>query len=262
MASDLNSYILMFIPWLKTIIYLAIGLGATIGVGYYLFIIKRRRKWVANIYEQKADGRLHFVGKDMIIERKINKGKQVVYVLRRNRAEVMPPPWECVYRHRNKEYTDYVRITEDDFRPARRGVADKSMLNRKSKLAFIEKTKDMIYEIRNISKKEVYDKYIFAPINTNLLWNMNFETIDYDINMMRINAIDNRDKIYADKKDFLEKYGTFIAMGVIVVLIIVVLYLSYDYSANVIGQAMGKAQQTLNMVESLAGKMGGVPPPA
>ena len=259
--ASLDAYILMAMPWIRTIVYLTLGLGSTIGVGYYLFIIKRRRRWIANIYEQKADGRLHYVGKDIVIERKINKGKQVVYLMRRNRVEVMPPPWECVYRVRNKEYTDYVRIQEDDFRPARR-TADKEMLDKKNKLSFIERTKDRIYEIRNITKSEVYDKYIYAPINKELLWNTNFETIDYDINMMRNNAIDNRDKIYADKKDFLEKYGTFIAMGAIIVLIIVVLYLSYDYSSNVIGQAMGKAQETLNMVEALAGKMGGTPPPA
>ena len=84
--------------------------------------------------------------------------------------------------------------------------------------------------------------------------------MDYDINMMRINSIDVRDKIYADKMDFLQKYGTFIAFGLIIVLIIVVLYLSYDYSSSVINTAMGQAQSTLSMVEKLAGQMGGTIP--
>ena len=258
-VNNVNDVIILAIPWIKTIVWLAIGLGSLIGIGYYLFIVKRRRKWIAQIYEQKADGRLHYVGKDVVIERKINKGKQLIYVLRRNRAEVMPPPWECVYRYRNKEYTDYVRINEDDFRPARR-VPDKDLMNPKVKRNFIENVKDTLYEIKHLGKKDVYDKYIFAPMNKELLWNTNFETIDYDINMMRINAIDNRDKIYVDKQNFIEKYGHLIAIGVIVVLIIVVLYLSYDYSSNVISQAMGSAQKNLNMIEQLAGKMGGMPP--
>lgn len=258
--AEINEYILLAIPWIKTIVYLALGLGLTIGIGFYLFVIKRRRTWIANLYEQKADGRLHYVGKDVVVERKINKGKQVVYMMKRNRAEVMPPPWECVYRHRSKEYCDYIRIMEDDFRPSKR-TPSKELMSSQGKQGFIENMKDALYEIKHIGAKEVYDKYIYGPINNELLWNMNFETIDYDINMMRINAIDNRDKIYADKKDFLEKYGTFIAIGVIVVLIIVVLYLSYDYSGNVIAQAMGQAQKTLGVVENLANNMGGTPPP-
>ena len=95
-SGDVNQYILMAIPWIKTIVWLVIGLGSIIGIGYYLFVVKRRRKWIANLYEQKADGRLHFVGKDIVVERKINKGKQLIYLLRRNRAEVIPPSWECV----------------------------------------------------------------------------------------------------------------------------------------------------------------------
>jgi hypothetical protein len=261
MVVELNQYVAMVIPWLKTIVWSALGLGMTIGIGYFLFVVKRRRKWIVNLWEQKADGRLHYVGKDVVTERKINKGKQVIYVMRRQKAEVVPPPWECVYRHRNKEYTDYIRVQEDDFRPGKR-VMGEGYSTKEGKLKFIENIKDALYDIKHSSKEDIIQRYVYSPIDKDLLWPMNFEIISYDVNMMRINAIDNRDKIYADKKDFLEKYGTYIAIGVIVVLIIVVLYLSYDYSANVISQAMGEAQRTLGMVEQLAGKMGGTPPPS
>ena len=43
-------------------------------------------------------------------------------------------------------------------------------------------------------------------------------------------------------------------------LIIVVLYMSYDYSQNVINAAMGRADSTLSMVQALAEKLGGPAP--
>ena len=258
-SGDVNQYILMAIPWIKTIVWLVIGLGSIIGIGYYLFVVKRRRKWIANLYEQKADGRLHFAGKDIVVERKINKGKQLIYLLRRNRAEVIPPSWECVYRHRNKEYCEYIRVTEDDFRPAQR-IIDPKFNNSKEKSNLIENIKDALFEIKSVGRKDVYDKYIYAPINNKLTYGIDFKAISYDLNQMRINTIDNRDKIYADKRDFLEKYGTYIAIGAIIILIIVVLYLSFDYSSNVISEAMGSAKTQLSMIEQMASKMGGTVP--
>ena len=74
MAVDFNSYILMAMPIIKSIVWLVLGLGLTVGLGYYLFVIRRRKTWNVNIWEQKADGLLHLVGKDILLEKKINKG--------------------------------------------------------------------------------------------------------------------------------------------------------------------------------------------
>ena len=261
MATDINTYMIMAMPWIKTIVWLFMGLGSTVGLGYYLFVIKRRRYWVVNLWEKKADDRLHFIGRDKIVERKVNKGKQAIFMLKKYRTEVFPPPWECTYRYYNKEYTDYLRIREDDFQPMNRNL-DLKGGNLADKPAFFNRIRNAINNIKKEKKEDVYDKYVYSPINNQLVIGMKFEAMDYDINMMRINAIDNRDKIYADKLDFFQKYGQYVVLGMIVVLIIVVLYMSYDYSSNVIGQAMGKAQETLSIVEQMAGRMGGSPPPS
>ena len=111
-----------------------------------------------------------------------------------------------------------------------------------------------------MSRQQFMERFIHIPINNALTINMKFEAMDYDINIMRINAIDNRDKIYKDKIDWIEKYGTYVAFGLIVALVLGVLYMSYGYSERVIGAVMGKVQETLSIVEQLASKIGGVPP--
>jgi len=261
MATDtaliMQSYVF---PAMRTILWLVLGLGSTIGFGYWLLVVQRRRKWYVSIWEQKADGHLQLITKDVLYEKIVNKGKQTVYLLRRQRQECFPPPWEATYRVRGKEYVDYLRIREDyvPFQRVLNGVKNLP----EDKANIIQTIKDKLLTIRKTNKKQTEKDYIFAPINQTMNFEVGFEPMDYDVNMMRINAIDVRDKIYADKMDFLQKYGTFIAFGMIIVLIIVVLYLSYDYSGNVISAAMGKASETLNAVEALATKMGGVPPPS
>ena len=248
-------------PILKTILWLVLGLGSVMGVGYYLFVIKRRRVWIANIWEKKADGRLHLIGRDKVIERKFNKGKQIAYIMPKYKVEVFPPPWEATYRVFNKEYADYIRIREDDYQPAKKKLTlpTETMTDDAKKIWF-KGIRTKLHELRNKTKAEIESEFVYIPVNNVCKVDMNFDIMDYDINMMRINAIDNRDKIYSDKREWLEKYGMYLAMGSIIVLIIIVLYFSYDYSSNVINSAMGKATETLSMVEQLASKMGGTPP--
>jgi len=246
------------IPLLRTVLYLGIGLGSSIGVGYYLFVIKRRRKWMVNIWEKKADGALQLITKDVLIEKKINKGKQLIYRLRRQKAEAFPPPWECTYRVRGKEYCDYLRIRED-YIPLTKELDSVNNLP-EGKKEIIKFIKNKLKQLRGKSKEEIDKEYILLPINQSMTANIKFKPMDYDVNMMRINAIDIRDKIYMDTQNWLQKYGTFIAFGVIVILIIVVLYLSYDYSSHVIDTAMGKSSEVASMMEKIAEQMGGKVP--
>jgi len=259
MAIDTTQIAGFIFPLVKTILMTGLGLGSCVGLAYYLFVVKLRRTWNVNIWEKKADGRLQMVSKDIILEKKINKGKQLIYRLKRARTEVFPPSWESVYRVRNKEYCDYLRIM-DDFIPLKRELKGVSNLPaEKEKIG--NKVKAALRSIKFKTKEEINKDYIMLPISQSMTANISFSPMDYDVNMMRINAIDIRDKIYADKKSFLEKYGTFIAFGLIVVLIIVVLYMSYEYSSNVLQASYGQGQATLNAVEQLANKMGGTPPP-
>jgi len=245
-------------PVIRTILSLGIALSAIVSLGYYLFVVKRRRVWHVNVWEKKADGSLQMITKDKLTEKKINKGKQVIYKLNRQKHETIPPPWECVYRVRGKEYCDYLRIA-DEYVPLKNEITAINNMPTDKK-GLINKFKEQLTKLKGLSKKEIEKQYIFIPIHNSMTVEIGLKPMDYDINMMRVNAIDIREKIYADKMDFLSKYGTFIAFGLIIVLIIVVLYMSYEYSGTVIETAMGKASQTLSMVEQLASKMGGAPP--
>jgi len=254
-ASAIGGYLF---PLFKTIFFLAIGIGSVGGFAYYLLVVKRRRVWNVNIWEKKADGTLQMITKDKLTEKKINKGKQLIYKLKRQKHECFPPPWECVYRVRGKEYCDYLRVAEE-YLPLRQSLGEmNNMVNNRK--GIIEKVKENLSFIKTHKKKDIEEKFVFVPLSQAMTATIKFEPMEYDVNMMRINAIDIRDKIYMDKQDFLQKYGTFVAFGLIVVLIIVVLYLSYEYSGNVISQGMGKAQETLSMVEQLAQQMGGTTP--
>lgn len=258
---DINSAAAMayMMPVIKTGLMLFVGFVAVIGTGYYFFIIKKRRLWYTNIWEKKADGRIHLIGKDIVIEKRINKGKQLIYILKKSKSEVFPPPWESTYRLKGREYTDYVRVREDDYIPLKREVK-LPFETKGEKKNLIELVRTKLKEIRSKGKEEMLDKYVYMPIENSLKTDFKFEAIDYDINMLRIATLDNREKLYADAQDWMQKYGHLVAIGVIVVLIIVVLYLSYDYSQNVIATAMGQTSKTISAIEQLSAKMGGVVP--
>ena len=201
---DINMIGNFLFPLFRTIFFLAIFFGGTIGFGYYMLVYKRRKNWHVNIWEKKADGSLQMITKDILSEKKINKGKQVVYRFKRQRFEAFPPPWECTYRVREKEYCDYLRIRED-FLPLKRKLTEMQNLPGDKK-GIMTKIKEKIILMKGDSPEKVEKDYVLIPINQAMTANIKFEPMEYDVNMMRINAIDIRDKIYADKKSFLAPY--------------------------------------------------------
>ena len=102
-ATEVLNYIL---PLIGQLVYVIIGIAAVGGLWYYLFIVKRRRFWLVDVYEQKSDGKLSLVEKDRLQEKKINYGKQTIYIFRKTKTESIPPPYECVRRLGSKEYCD------------------------------------------------------------------------------------------------------------------------------------------------------------
>lgn len=250
MEFALDAFIVKAMPVLKTILWAVVGLVLFIILAYYLFVVRQRRKWFVNIWEQKANGKLYLVGKDVLLEKRFNQGKQTAYWLKRNRRETLPPPEECVDRDGRKEVTNYLRIL-DDYIPLEREV---SIPEEKKK--FVKRVKESILAIPNLGRGEIDERYIHVPLNNAIMGKINFSPIDYDVNMMRINALDNREKMYQDVKDWMQKYGHLVAIGMIIVLIIVVLYLSYDYSQNVIN---GAGQNVASALNAVADKMGVAP---
>lgn len=258
MAMSSTQIMLYIIPAVKSILMGVLAIGIFGGLAYYKFIVLRRKLWFANIWEKKADGRLHLIDKDKIYEKKINKGKQTIYLMKKARVEVFPPSWQCTFRVQNKEFADYLRI-QSGFVPMKKTL--KSVIPEGvEKQSYLKSLRGKIVNMRNLSKKEIEDRYLFLPVNNTISAEISYKTIDYDVDMMRINSLDNRQKMYADKADFWEKYGTFLSIGAIVVLIIVVLYLSYDYSGNVLQMAFAESSKTAGLIEGLANKMGSAPP--
>jgi len=98
------------IPIVQKFVWGVLGLGVCVAVWYYLFVVKKRKFWLADIYEQKSDGDLYLVDKDRLQEKKINHGKQTIYIFRHTKTEAIPPPYECIQRYNGKEYVNYIRI--------------------------------------------------------------------------------------------------------------------------------------------------------
>ena len=247
----------------KVILQIIIGVGAVGGLAYYLFIVRRKRKWFCDVYEKKADGTLKLVGKDTLIEKRV-ANKQTAYIFKKSRHLALPPCWESVDRIGGKEYCDYLRVN-NDYYPLKKKVSafnDPEYQAGENQDDFFKKILKSINIIKKLDKKDVEQRYVYVPINYTLHSTVQFETMDYDIELMRIQAIELRDKVYRSTEDWWGKYGHFVALGSIIVLIIVVLYLSYDYSSQVVGQIMGQARETTGAIEILAEKLGGTPPPS
>ena len=264
MAFEVNLMIAQAIPWFMYGAMLIMGLASVAGVGYYLFVIKRRKKWKVTIWERKVNGRIYKVGVDWLIAKKFNKGKQTMYWLKRAREECIPPPEDCVDFVRGVEETNYLRVL-DEYRPMSRAIEipeeylhyeeDKITGQKKSKLVI--KIKEALQSIRRQSTSETESKYVFVPLDKALAGTIKFEPMDYDVNMMRINALDNREKIYKDTQSWIQQYGHFIAIGGIIVLIIVVLYFSFDFVRDVISQGLGAADKVAEPLNNIANKLMG-----
>ncbi len=261
-ATQVLNYVL---PIISQLVYGILGIAAVGGLWYYLFIVKRRRFWLVDVYEQKSDGKLYLVQKDRLWEKKINYGKQTIYVFRKTKTESIPPPHECVRRLGNKEYCDYVRILGEyvPMEVREQGLPQFDDLVVKEKIFDIIKNK--LKQIRNIpttlkNANGVENKFMYIPLHKALKYDIDFKPISYDVNMMRINEIDSLDKMFEKKKDFWQKYGSMIIIGGGIVMVIVISYMSFEYMQNVIGQTLGAADRVAGPLEAIANKLGGSPP--
>ena len=231
-----------------------LGLICLGGVWWFLFVYLRAKKWKVRIWEMRSDGKLHFIRVDTLVEKFYNKRKQVLYRLKGCRAETVPPPADCIYRIKRGDWCDYERINED-YIPLSRDTKQEISEH------YIQQLRRNIWNVRKLGPEEVMDKYIYAPIYHTVVRTIPFVPIEYDVNMMRINAIDNRDKVYADKLSFLQQYGPWLALGGVIVLMIVAIYFNFDFAKWNIEKMWSKGDQFLSAAEMLLQKTGGVAPP-
>ncbi len=252
------------VPLVGQIVWGILGIGVCALLWYYLFVLKRRRYWLVDVYEQKSDGELYLVEKDRLNERKINFGKQTIYVFRKTKTESIPPPSECVRRLGNKEYCDYVRIL-GEYVPMERKANIPDFHNPKTKEQIFNLIQKKINQIRGIQTTlweadNVKNKFCYIPLHKALKYDIDYKPISYDVNMMRINEIDSLDKMFEKKKDFWQKYGMMIAVGGGIVMVIVIGYMGFEYMQNVISQGFSSSKEIAGPLQALVDKLGGSPP--
>ena len=260
-VQDVTNYL---VPLLGQLVYSILGIGVCILLWYYLFVLKRRRFWLVDVYEQKSDGELYLVEKDRLNERKINYGKQTIYVFRKTKTESIPPPSECVRRLGNKEYCDYVRIL-GEYVPMGREENMPNFHNPGVKKTIFKVIKNKLKQIRNIpttlwNSDAVRNRFCYIPLHKALKYDIDYKPISYDVNMMRINEIDSLDKIFEKKKDFWQKYGMMIAVGGGIVMVIVIGYMGFEYMQTVVSQGYGAADKVAKPLSALVDKLSGSPP--
>jgi len=252
------------LPILTTLIAVLLGGGLCCGLAYFLFVVQRRKKWLVDIWEQKADGKIYIVAQDTLIQKKYNKGKQTAYLLKNQKVDIVPPPIECVHRYRKNEFVSYLRVM-NDYIPLKNTIVQPDQqqvkklwyrIQRLIKLPLPEKE-------RKLEEQLLDTKYIYAPLNKAIVGTLKFEPMDYDLSVQMTNSMESLDKIYKDQTGWWEKYGGFVAIGVCVVLCIVTLYFSYGYGESVIKASLGAAEKVVDPINKLVNALGatsGTPP--
>jgi hypothetical protein len=264
MAVDWNAMLSSILPLLKIFAIVVVGGIIIVAGGYYFFVIKRRKTWKIDIYELKSDGRLHLVSKDTLIERRFDNGRTIVYWLQKAAQETTPPPVEAVDRYGNQDYADYIKIRFSIVplikRPLETTKKDMIRMTKIMPQATKAIKTDPKYKSSLFGKPTaVENRFIYVPINKVPHISMGYNQMDYDIDMMRINQIDNIDKMFATQKQFWEKYGMYVMIGLLIVAVIVIAYLSFEYMRDVIGKTLDQTSAVVNAIKNM--NLGGAAKP-
>jgi lipoprotein signal peptidase len=243
------------IPYIKWGAIMLFGLAIMIGLMYYFMVYKKRRRWHIEIHEQKTDGRLHSIGRDVLEERTKDWGTKTFYFLK-NRRKVALPPVDClVDRMKNgKEEVDYIQIERQLF------PTDKD-LGTNYNVPSVNKQVQTVYDrlmtrIFNMKKEEVRERYMYLPVHKALVANMTFKPIPYDVQLTVQRQVQIANEFFKSKGSFFEKYGTIIAVGLIIVLVIVAIVMTYDFVSTHLELVTGKADAVVNSLDRIAQGLG------
>jgi hypothetical protein len=220
---------------------------------YYFFVVRRRKKWFLDIYEQKSDGKLHLVGKDLLEERRYDNGKRVMYWLKRYRAEATPPPIDATDRLSGKDFVPYLKIRQN-FVPIQKEFVKGDYSHDSGAPEKLSLVKGALSAIRALRKKyknpdEVNQRFVYVPISKVPHVDVKYMQMDFDIDMMRINQIDNCDAFFSSKKNFWDKYKELIIIMLGVVMVIIVAYLSFEYGKAVIAEGTSASHENTAEIE-------------
>lgn len=261
---SITTWLTQMAPAIKTFGIFFIAICILAPIAYYVFVILRRKRWHVRIFEPKSDGRLYLISFDILEERKLRMGRKTFYWLTRAKSEATPPPFECTDHVKSKDYADYLKIRLD-YVPIKKQTnpllsAEAGMNADKERAAFVvDSATDAIktkYSTSLRSAKSVEQRYIYCPINRVPHVNVGYHQLDYDIDMMRINSIDNINEMFTDKKNFWAQYGHLVVIGALIILIIIIGYMSFDYMSKVLAQSWDQTSKVVDAVSKLTDKMG------
>ena len=85
-------------------------------------------------------------------------------------------------------------------------------------------------------------------------WELGFQPVPYDVMMQMISTDKFYDDMFKSKGDFLSKYGAIIGLLAVVVLMIVMMSMYYDFVTETVA---GKVDEHIGALESLANAMRG-----
>lgn len=260
-------YVYFILPYIKLFGGALLFLVLCAVGGYYFFIIRTRRKWYCNLYEIKSDGGLHWITKDVLIRKPFDGGRRCMYQFKKVKGVTFPPEYEGTERKGNKEYCDYIRLPNNEFIQLKKSFLSAEFKNIFKDKALLEKIGHKIgkwtQEAMSLDPKKINTDYIYVPTKRRYI-GIKHSPVEYDVDVMINSELDVRSQFYKLKSDFWSKYGTYIMMGALVILMIVVVYLNIEFTKDVIDSALGAADRVAGpldrIVDSLTG--GADTPPA
>jgi len=235
--------------------------GIVVGIMYYVLVIRRRRKWYIEIHEQKKDGRVHSVGRDLLIEKTKRWGTETLYYLKKRKKVALPPPDDLIDRlSQNHEEVDYLQIERQLF-PSIKEIKTNyhdPAINKK-----ITETYDNLIDTISSMKdvKKIRDRFIYIPINKTLTTNLSFKPIPYDVQLTAQRQMKIAEEFFKKKESFWDKYGTAITLGVTAAIIILVCILAFNFVNEVIGETLKQSGNVASSLDKVAEVIGTGKPP-
>jgi hypothetical protein len=255
----------------KLSLYAIIALAILITLGilgllvWYYMVYKRRRRWKIEVYEQKTDGRVHSVGRDVLEERQRDWGTKTFYFLKKRHKVALPPPDALVDRMADGEEVDYLQL-ERQFFPSEKEMAvnyNDPVVNKRVQHVYDHLLKKIsTFKTTFFNKEKLRDRFLYIPINKTLTADMIFKPIPYDVQLTVQRQVEMHKEFFKKSGTFWEKYGGVFLLIVIALILFLVVYLSYDFVNEVIKMTLGKVDSVTGALNTIADKMGVAKPPS
>jgi hypothetical protein len=212
-GEQIASYVPLLITAIKYGFFTILFFGVVGGYAYYEFVYKRKRRWNARIWEQRNDTTCICNGADTIEERRIPKTQGHLYWMKYRKVAVVPVQERHTITIKGKNYVDYLRVGND----------------------YVPLTPRFVFKEHD--GEDVFRDYIPMP---------------YDVNMQMISTDQLVDEMFKSKINWLEKYGSLIAVALIVVAIIILMHQYYGFVKDTLTPLLDKTTENIGALNRLA----------